>query len=560
MTTTRRWFEVQRSGRPRAWTAAATALLATGLLGFAAPAFAEDEVPVDDGSGYSLENPETTVDPIITPAAFPAPTDPGFTEAVIAAYRAALAGERAFDQELTDATVALGEINKVAKDPTTGAVIATLEGAGFWVQMTYQPVVQDPAFADLITTELGSDPVQFWDFSPIDLLTGQKWEPDEGTTVRVYLNSLPATTESGLAIARLNADGTTEELPLQQDTVGWFFDTSEFSKFALVRTEPSSEAAALIGLLNNLPATITANDVARVVQITEEFNAMATSNPTAMQEVLADATACPLPTQTLQATITPTCPRLNEAQRQAGVLNHETSEATLEGTSVPWNVKLVTRRVANTENVYRNLVNALTGRNVLGLWEIAPVDLLQPVANATGTYQAWVPAAGSDARIYLKNFAPGTATDLRVSALNSDGTLTTLALTQDNTTGTARWWFTPTASTRYGVSGAGTTTSPTSPTTTPTTTVTPTTLPSQIPFANCTEVWNTLGRPILSTEARFQASLDHDGDGTGCEIDPRGSNNSLLDTGVAVGVLAGGVALAAAGTTLAVRSRRKLHI
>ncbi|MDO5670544.1 MAG: excalibur calcium-binding domain-containing protein [Corynebacterium sp.] len=40
-------------------------------------------------------------------------------------------------------------------------------------------------------------------------------------------------------------------------------------------------------------------------------------------------------------------------------------------------------------------------------------------------------------------------------------------------------------------------------------------------YRNCTDVWNRLGRPIRSHEAGFQSKLDRDGDGVGCERDPR---------------------------------------
>lgn len=40
-------------------------------------------------------------------------------------------------------------------------------------------------------------------------------------------------------------------------------------------------------------------------------------------------------------------------------------------------------------------------------------------------------------------------------------------------------------------------------------------------YANCTEVWNVLGRPIHSNEPGFHSGLDRDGDGVGCESRPK---------------------------------------
>jgi uncharacterized protein with LGFP repeats len=41
-------------------------------------------------------------------------------------------------------------------------------------------------------------------------------------------------------------------------------------------------------------------------------------------------------------------------------------------------------------------------------------------------------------------------------------------------------------------------------------------------YANCTEVWNAIGRPLLSSDPGYETPrLDRDGDGVACETDPR---------------------------------------
>ncbi|AMJ44220.1 excalibur calcium-binding domain-containing protein [Corynebacterium stationis] len=40
-------------------------------------------------------------------------------------------------------------------------------------------------------------------------------------------------------------------------------------------------------------------------------------------------------------------------------------------------------------------------------------------------------------------------------------------------------------------------------------------------YKNCTDVWNKLGRSIYPRDAGFQSKFDPDGDGVGCERDPR---------------------------------------
>ena len=40
-------------------------------------------------------------------------------------------------------------------------------------------------------------------------------------------------------------------------------------------------------------------------------------------------------------------------------------------------------------------------------------------------------------------------------------------------------------------------------------------------YKNCTDVWNRLGRSIYARDAGFQSKFDRDGDGVGCERDPR---------------------------------------
>ncbi len=40
-------------------------------------------------------------------------------------------------------------------------------------------------------------------------------------------------------------------------------------------------------------------------------------------------------------------------------------------------------------------------------------------------------------------------------------------------------------------------------------------------YENCTAVWNSLGRPIKVSDLGYREGLDRDGDGVGCENDPR---------------------------------------
>ena len=40
-------------------------------------------------------------------------------------------------------------------------------------------------------------------------------------------------------------------------------------------------------------------------------------------------------------------------------------------------------------------------------------------------------------------------------------------------------------------------------------------------YKNCADVWNKLGRSIYPRDAGFQSKFDRDGDGVGCERDPR---------------------------------------
>ena len=50
----------------------------------------------------------------------------------------------------------------------------------------------------------------------------------------------------------------------------------------------------------------------------------------------------------------------------------------------------------------------------------------------------------------------------------------------------------------------------------------PTPRPTQTAtYKNCTDVWNKLGRSIYPRDAGFQSKFDRDGDGVGCERDPR---------------------------------------
>ena len=45
--------------------------------------------------------------------------------------------------------------------------------------------------------------------------------------------------------------------------------------------------------------------------------------------------------------------------------------------------------------------------------------------------------------------------------------------------------------------------------------------PAPASFTRCADVWNALGRPIYAGEPGFRSKFDRDGDGVGCERDPR---------------------------------------
>lgn len=45
--------------------------------------------------------------------------------------------------------------------------------------------------------------------------------------------------------------------------------------------------------------------------------------------------------------------------------------------------------------------------------------------------------------------------------------------------------------------------------------------PAAANYANCTAVWNAVGGPIYAGDAGYGSHLDRDGDGVGCENDPR---------------------------------------
>lgn len=44
---------------------------------------------------------------------------------------------------------------------------------------------------------------------------------------------------------------------------------------------------------------------------------------------------------------------------------------------------------------------------------------------------------------------------------------------------------------------------------------------SKVTYANCTDVWNTIGSPLYADQQGYSRDLDRDGDGKACEVDPR---------------------------------------
>ena len=45
--------------------------------------------------------------------------------------------------------------------------------------------------------------------------------------------------------------------------------------------------------------------------------------------------------------------------------------------------------------------------------------------------------------------------------------------------------------------------------------------PAPAYYSRCADVWNALGRPIYPSDPGFRSKFDRDGDGVGCERDPR---------------------------------------
>lgn len=170
----------------------------------------------------------------------------------------------------------------------------------------------------------------------------------------------------------------------------------------------------------------------------------------------------------------------------------------------------------------------LVGESVYGnKWWATKVDKFPLIPDSTGggsvksaTLQEFLDKYPT-AKIYGVGFSLG-------SGVTGYGTLSAFQF------GNQAWQFT-----KY--CGPGATTS-TSPTPTSTTTVPPTSTTTTVPatstttgttapalYENCTDVWETLGRPIKEGEDGFSAKLDENSDGVGCETDPR--NGGVVPVG-----------------------------
>lgn len=566
MTTTRRRFDLRSGGRARALAAGATALLACGMLTVGTPAFAAEddgtgggdpgvgsevvvnpEVPEDQAPGDPAEPVAPEVDPRVTSVAeqiraLPAAVvgldrqSAGQLLTVVYANLATLdeAGQAQLAASYPDAVSTLQTITaQITALPVSDSGVE-LRGIGWdlpWqVGLTAQLVPADPDIA----AEFADETVlAVWNLAPFYLDSAELYEPESGNFVEVCFTQWKPQAQDA-TVTRLDDENAVAELEQDSAAGRWCFETDHFSTFVITAGAPTGlpggvqnrrlsglenqvqqvindpAVEAVRGMLAALPTTVTEADMPRLIQVYDAFEALTPEQ----QELLKADPACFTADHPAGGDRTQPCWRIYETMVvQAGDINHTTPDVTVQNEvgELPWYVKVTSAKVANTENVYRNLVTALSGRNLLGIWNISATDLRN---NA-----AWQPAAGDSVRVSLNNFQPGNATDLKVAALNADGTMTALALTRDAANG--QYYFTLPQFTRFGVHAAGTSTSPA-----------PTQSNTTVPTGN-----NSTSTSPTETTGNT-------------------STNPLLRTGTTIAALVGGVLLAGAGTTLAVRSRR----
>jgi len=136
---------------------------------------------------------------------------------------------------LTVAQQQAGAINKKGSH-------ATLEGAPWYVQMVSTALSSTDAA--VVNALPGKTVHGYWDFSPINLLTGDKWTgfgQSSSEQVKVYLDTLQPGNATGLTVGLVGTDGKVTAIALSKDAEGkYYFIAPHFSKYLVYSTASSS--------------------------------------------------------------------------------------------------------------------------------------------------------------------------------------------------------------------------------------------------------------------------------------------------------------------------------
>ncbi|MDR0846551.1 MAG: S8 family serine peptidase [Lactobacillales bacterium] len=122
----------------------------------------------------------------------------------------------------------------------------------------------------------------------------------------------------------------------------------------------AKEVTAFYDLLKAVPDEIKSYDDAdKIAELTLAYNALSSEDKATVKAKIADIET-----------------KINAFQTAAGVVNHKNDDAKVEGADLPWNYRLVTDKIDETDARYADFASKLAGEALQNLFDIHLIDVL----------------------------------------------------------------------------------------------------------------------------------------------------------------------------------------
>ncbi|MDR0846367.1 MAG: LPXTG cell wall anchor domain-containing protein [Lactobacillales bacterium] len=152
------------------------------------------------------------------------------------------------------------------------------------------------------------------------------------------------------------------EYAIKQDSLGMNLTNYKVENFsqAKLTIAPTAKMNKFYTDLDATPAEIkNYDDVDKVVVLTNDWLELSNAEKDEVEYKIADVKE-----------------EIAEFQNEAGVVNHETADASIAGQDLPWNYRLVTEKIGEDDTRFTDFLAKLTGEKLDELFDIHLIDLL----------------------------------------------------------------------------------------------------------------------------------------------------------------------------------------